>query len=558
MIDDLAQSLNDACKQLFDVNVKAELTRPEEQFGDFATNISLILGKQLDKNPREIAEQLTKHLKDKTGDLLEDVSVAGPGFINLKLSDKSLIESLQNKPKKIYLDKVVVIEYSDPNPFKVLHAGHLYTTIVGDAIANLLELVGATAHRVNYGGDVGLHVAKTMWAIIQDFGGEDPSKLEKIDSDHRADWLAEAYVKGNNAYEEADEKLIAQIKQLNKQIYDLHSNNDHESNLARLYWTCRDWSYQAFNDFYVRLGTSMEKYYPESEVADLGLNLVKENIGKVFKESNGAIIFDGEAYGLHTRVFVNQQGLPTYEAKEVGLIVKKSEDYNFDRSVVITANEQAQYMAVVYKAMEQFLPNLVKASIYIPHGMVRLVGGTKMSSRKGNIVRATDVIDVTAEASQTLVGKQADITTLGAIKYAFLKSRLGGDIIYDSHESVSLEGNSGPYLQYAHARAKSIIDKTSAEIIAISSISQLEPGERSLVLKLSQYAETIDKSVNELLPHHICSYLYELCQVFNRFYEYSRVIGDPRQDLRLALVNSYADTLKAGLGILGIEAPDKL
>ena len=180
-----------------------------------------------------------------------------------------------------------------------------------------------------------------------------------------------------------------------------------------------------------------------------------------------------------------------------------------------------------------------------------------MSSRKGNILRATDVLDAAAAANKKLTGQDNEQTVLGAVKYAFLKSRIGGDIIYDPEESVSLEGNSGPYLQYAHARARSVLRKAGSDKPAMSA-GPLELGERSLARKMSEYPEVIDKAVNELMPHHVCTYLYELAQVFNRFYENSRVIGDPRQDLRLALVGQYAATLKAGLWLLGIVAPEKM
>jgi arginyl-tRNA synthetase len=557
MQDNLIYKINDGCQKLFGIKLdRLELARPEEQFGDYSTNVALQLGKKLDQNPRQIAEALANYIKENMGDVLSDVEVAGPGFINLRLTSASLLELLKMEPEKSNRGQDIVIEYSDPNPFKVLHVGHAYTTIVGDAIANILELSGAKVHRVNYGGDVGLHVAKTIKHIISQFGGENPEKLNDISQNDRAGWLSSAYVSGNEAYENGDEAFKDEVKELNKKIYELHTTNDHESNLAKIYWTCREWSYQAFDAFYARLGTKMERYYSESSVADTGLELVKQHIGSVFQESEGAVIYDGGAEGLHTRVFINKQGLPTYEAKEVGLIVKKNDDYHYDQSIIITANEQAQYMAVVFSAMSKFMPELTQKSKYISHGMVKLSGGTKMSSRKGNIIRADTVIDITSEANKQLIGHEDTRTTLGAIKYAFLKSRLGGDLVYDPKESLSLEGNSGPYLQYAHARACSILAK--APDIKTEPTDQLDQHERSLALKLSQYNETIDNSLHDLLPHHLCTYLYELAQVFNRFYENSHVLGDPRQDLRLYLLVKYKNTLKDGLELLGIEAPDKL
>jgi arginyl-tRNA synthetase len=187
---------------------------------------------------------------------------------------------------------------------------------------------------------------------------------------------------------------------------------------------------------------------------------------------------------------------------------------------------------------------------------VKLAGGVKMSSRKGNILRAVDVLESAAEANRAATGKDDDEVVLGAIKYSFLKSRIGGDIIYDPKESVSIEGNSGPYLQYAFARACSIMKK--AEGHEGRQGTDFTPFERTLAVKISEFPEVIGVVLQEFMPHHICTYLYELTQVFNRFYENEHVIGDEREAQRLALLATYRDVLKTGLGLLGIQAPEQM
>jgi arginyl-tRNA synthetase len=505
------------------------------------------------KTPREVADLLAEKLASSS--LISKAEVAGPGFINLTVADDTLLAALRKPLPKPYAGKTVVAEYSDPNPFKILHAGHLYTSVVGDAIANLLETAGATVHRVNFGGDVGLHVAKAMWAMLQDLGGEDSSKLEQIKPEEHSEWLAACYVKGTAEYEDSDASKTA-IVSLNKRIYKIHAEKDHSSPLAQIYWTTRQWSYDYFDEFYERIGTKFEKYYPESETIELGLETVKKHTGTVFQESQGAVVFDGEKYGLHTRVFINSEGLPTYEAKDVGLMFKKWEDYHFDKSIYITGNEQEQYLSVVFKAIEQFAPELVRASEHMHHGIVKLAGGEKMSSRKGNILRAVDVLDAAQEANKQATGKDDVQITLGAVKYSFLKQRLGGDIIYDPKESVSLQGNSGPYLQYALVRAKSILSKATAA--KPTDIKSLDAGERLLARKISQYPEVLEQAVNDLLPSHVATYLYELATDFNRFYENNRVMGDSRETNRLALVAAYAWVLQKGLAILGIPTPERM
>jgi arginyl-tRNA synthetase len=437
----------------------------------------------------------------------------------------------------------------------VLHVGHLYTSIVGDAISNLLEHAGATVHRVNFGGDVGLHVGKTMWSIIDDLGGENFEKLTDIPETERSEWMARNYVKGTQAYD-SDEAAKAEIIEVNKRVYHLFELKDHESPFAQIYWTCRQWSYEYFDAFYERIGTHFEKYYPESETAPVGLATVQEQLQKgVFELSDGAVVFKGEEYGLHTRVFINSQGLPTYEAKDIGLSIKKWRDYQFDESVIITGNDIVEYMKVVLKAIEQFEPNLSRRTVHLTHGNVKLTGGVKMSSRKGNFLRAVDVLDMVAEASRAINEGADNDAILGAVKYALLKQRMGADIIFDPKESVAIEGNSGPYLQYAHARACSILAKAGE---SRGELTGLQASERNLLRKITEYPEVIERATAELMPHHICTYLYELAQKFNQFYEHNRVIDDERQAIRLVLVRHYARTLKNGLNLLGITAPDRM
>lgn len=550
MDNTISQIIYDA----FGVKTEVLLSRPDAQFGDYATNVALQLAKQLGKNPREIAEEIAIKLRE-TG-LFADVSVAGPGFINITLNDEMLLDAVSTTPALSLSGKIILVEYSDPNPFKPLHAGHLYTTLVGDTIARLVENAGATTIRLNFGGDVGLHVGKSMWAIVKNLGGENPEKLADIPEAERPAWLGDRYVEGNAAYDD-DEVAKGEIIAINKRVYQLHTDNDHDSPFAKIYWLCRQWSYDYFEALYRQLEVvPFARYIPESEVTPLGVATVSEQLkAGVYKESNGAIVYDGEKVGLHTRVFINSEGLPTYETKDVGLSLTKWRDYKFDESVIITANEQAQYMQVVIASIKEFAPEPAERTRHLTHGVVKLQGGVKMSSRKGNVVTALDIIEAARQAASGTAHGASESTVLAAVKYAFTKNRIGGDIVYDPKESVALEGNSGPYLQYAHARAHSILAKSS---LGPEKPTKLEKDERALLQKLTEYSEVVDKATQELLPHFITTYLYELAQEFNSFYEHNRVIGGDREPERLWLVECYTDKLKDGLKLLGIEAPDHM
>jgi arginyl-tRNA synthetase len=559
MKQELQASIQRAVQDLFGIEQPIVLTRPDEQFGDFATNVALQLAKQVGKNPREIADAIAAHIRNNSPEQIIDVTVAGPGFINIRLSDGALAAGMQARAEQTLLGKKVLAEYSDPNPFKPLHAGHLYTTLVGDTIARLVENAGAETIRLNFGGDVGLHAGKSMWAILHELGGEHPEKLADIPEATRPAWLGDRYVAGNNAYED-DEIAKAEIIAVNKNVYALHESGDHDSPFAQVYYTTRNWSYDYFKVLYDQLQVvPFDRYIPESEVTPLGLQTVREQLANgVFAESDGAVVFKGDDHGLHTRVFINGEGLPTYEAKDVGLSLTKWQDYHFDESIIITANEQMQYMQVVIAAIKQFAPEPAERTRHLTHGMVKLQGGTKMSSRKGNIVTALEILEAARQAGAASGTNPTEETMLAAVKYAFAKNRVGGDIVYDPLESIALEGNSGPYLQYAHARARSILRKANTEFNNTDVISDLTTDERTLVRKIGMYHEAVELATLELMPHHVCTYLYELAQTFNRFYEHNRVIDDPRQSVRLQLMQRYADTLKDGLNLLGIVAPEQM
>jgi arginyl-tRNA synthetase len=541
-------------KELFNVDVDVVFTRPDPAFGDYATNVALQLAKPVGKAPREIAEVLADRLREE--DFFSAVTVAGPGFINIRLTDEKVaalaIEMIIEAP-----ERRVLLEYSCPNPFKEVHTGHMYQTFVGDSLARLYERAGSSVYRANFGGDVGLHVAKAMWGLLKELGGEYPEKLSFIAEEGRAAWIAKAYVAGSRAYENDDQAKL-EIVALNKKVYHLHETNDHESALAQIYWTCRGWSYEYFERIYTRLGAhQFNKFYPESATMIPGMELVQGHLGDVFTESEGAIILPEEKTGLHTRVFINSHGLPMYEAKDLGVILLEAQDFTYDKRIIITGNEQAEYMKVVFAALRLIDPELGAKQTHVANGTVRFGDGKKMSSRLGNVATAIDVVNVAGDAVQAESELTRGQIALGALKYSLLKNRVGGDIAFDLEQSVSLEGNSGPYLQYAAVRAGSILAKAAANGEALV-ISELDEYERALAWELAQYGGAINSALADSSPHHLCSYLYSLSQAFNRFYEHSPVLGNEREAIRIALVRRYHTVLVEGLGLLGIDVPERM
>jgi len=586
-------------------NVEAEINlveAPKDTGADFATNIAMNLAKNLKRNPMQIAEEV----REKTLELdvadereISEIEIAKPGFINIKLSDdfyKLELEKyqknfLENISQNEYLEKTVICEFSDPNPFKILHVGHLYTSMVGDAISRIVEFAGGNVVRANFGGDVGLHVAKNMYALLQ----HKDEINDLMTTTEKAELLSKTYVEGATVYEE-DEVAKEKIVEINKKIYRIAEAGDSivaeleglierdasratldELELAKVYFWGRKASYQYFKDFYKKIGVKFDRYYPESTVAAKGLEMVTKGLGDgVYEESDGAIVFKGEKYGLHTRVFINKNGLPTYEAKDVGLIFTKWEDYHFDKSIIITGNDIIDYMKVVLKSVEQYAPELSKRTLHLTHGQVKLPGREKMSSRKGNFLKAVDVIELIREE---LIKVQEELSQnkgepnpeevdlrilLGAIRYAFLKYKVGGDIVFDVKESVSMTGNSGPYLQYSAVRAQKVLGKILESQVEKTNkkVEQKEwtlvVVEKNLIKKIMQYKNVLGEVVGELSPSKLCTYLYEIAQDFSRFYENVQVVGSEYEVERGAIVLAYLKVLTHGLSILGIEIPEKM
>jgi arginyl-tRNA synthetase len=424
-----------------------------------------------------------------------------------------------------------MVEYTDPNPFKEFHIGHLMSNSIGEAVSRIIEWNGAEVKRANYQGDVGIHVAKAVWAMKNGVS------------------FAEAYACGNKAYEE-NESDKKEIEELNKKIYE---GSDPE--ISATYQSGRDESLKSFEKIYERLGTKFDFYFFESETAGIGKKIVEENKGKIFEESDGAIVFRAENVdpSLHTRVFINSQGLPTYEAKDLGNAVNKYDKYKYTKSVVVTGNEIRDYFRVILAALKLINPKLAMSTKHLPHGMLRLPTG-KMSSRTGDVITAESLIE---DVKEKVKGNEQ--VAIGAIKYTILRSNIGGDIIFDVDKSVSTEGDSGVYLQYTHARANSVLEKAkeAGTMIYHSVVEEREvhPVERLLY----RFPEIIERAEKELAPHYITTYLTELAGAFNNFYAHEQVIGDTKESgYRLAIVQAAKVVLKNGLAVLGIPAPERM
>jgi arginyl-tRNA synthetase len=446
-----------------------------------------------------------------------------------------------------------MVEYTDPNPFKPFHIGHLMSNAIGESISRLVEFQGAKTVRACYQGDVGLHVAKAIYGM----------QKVKEGSNYIA-YLGDAYVFGAKEYED-DPGAKQEIDQLNKIIFDKS-----DKKIEEMYKKGREESLKHFELIYKKLGTKFDRYFFESEVAKSGLEIVKDYLTQnVFEVSDGAVVFRGDKHGLHTRVFINSQGLPTYETKELGLTKLKFKEVNPDTSIVITANEQSDYFKVVLEAMRHIDTNIAERTKHIAHGMLRFADG-KMSSRKGNVITGESLISAVEAMVHKKIeereletfekNKIAEMVAIGAIKYSVLRQATGGDIIFDFEKSISFEGDSGPYLQYSYVRANSILEKAKKEGIEPAR-PLVAPEETTLVERLlSRFPEVVSRAGAEYAPHLIATYLIELASAFNSFYANNQIVNKEDKDsaYKVAITSAFASVMKNGLWLLGIEAPTKM
>ncbi len=567
---EIEQVINDALKSL---NLESRgfiVEHPDLKMGDYSTNVAIKHGHK---------DELFQYIDAHKPNSVEKVELAGPGFINFYLSKEFFKKSLgeiiekgevfgKGEHAKGYK---VMVEHTQPNPFKALHIGHMMNNTIGEAISRIIQWNGADVRTATYHGDVGLHVAKAVYGLEQvllqrEHYQEVKKRVEAGASEglvlleDTREALKHIYASGNLMYE-SDENAKKEILLINKKIYE-----GKDPWIMFLYKAGRQASLAQFEELYVLLGSKFDYHFYESESGDIGKEVVLKNTPNIFEESDGAVVYKGEKVGLHTRVFLNSEKLPTYEAKEIGLVQIKSEKFAFDNSLTITGNEQDAFFQVVEAATGEVFPNLKGKIEHKGHGMLRLPTG-KMSSRTGDVITAETLIEMVAEKIKSVMEKTdrvsgpvaekdtAEKIAIGAIKYMILRSNIGSDIIFDIEKSVSTEGDSGVYLQYAHARANSILEKAGRK----GSVEGERKNTHEIEKLLYRFPEIVERAGAEYAPNYVINYVTELASAFNNFYAHEPVLEEsPESAYRLAIVEAFKIVMRNSLNILGIPAPERM
>lgn len=565
----------------------------DSQFGDYSTNVALVAAKKAGKNPMELAEKIVSELGIRNQELkiFNEIHVAKPGFINFWISSDSLLTSLNHssKPETEMSGKKIMVEFAHPNTHKEMHIGHMRTLITGESLSRLLESIGADVYRANYQGDIGPHVAKAMFGIqelMRNMEKEQGKNYNEIfeeimkwSNKDKAHFLGRGYAEGVKLYE--SDKLVREIDEVNAFLYQKCAGGkitsllrkEEQKKLWNLYRETRQWSLDYYDEFYERFYTKFNRLFFESEMVAEGPRIVNENIGKVFEKSGDTVIFPGEKYGLHTRVFITAKGYPTYEGKEMANAYTEYQAFQFDKKIHVVANEQVGYFKVVFKALELIDPErFAGKQEHLSMGMVQLKD-RKMSSRTGDVLTVDWLLDQIKERIERVVDegrissedkKQTiEQIVIGAVKYSVLKVSATQDVVFDIESSVSLDGNSGPYLQYTYARTQSVLRKVKSEKLKAKSLSEdfiLKAEERNVLRLLVRFPEIVEEAAVRYSPNILCTYLFELAQAFNFFYQKLPILksDENARDFRLQLTDKTGDVLKQGLSLLGIAAPNQM
>ena len=542
-------------------------TPPNPDLGDLALPCFEI-GKRKGKNPVEVAKEIESKVNSPDGGLkskvIDDVRAVGP-FVNFFLNGQEVAKLVLPEVNEKFgrhsfgNDKKIMVEFGCPNPLKVFHLGHLKNLITGEAIVRILQNMGYSVIRANYQGDVGLHVAKALWGIFNWLDQFEDSK--KMSLEDRIAFLGKAYAHGAKHFE-AGETAKEEILAYNNKVY------THDVTIQTVYQTARQWSLEYFDSIYKKLGSHFDKLYFESEVTLRGAALVFEFLKKdIFKKSQGAIIFEGSRYGLHDRVFLNSEGFPTYEAKELALAEMRYNEFHPDSIIHVVGKEQTEYFKVVFKALEFVVPESGGKEVHLPGGFLRLKGG-KMSSRTGNVIagdQLIELVDTRVRGIMTKSDHKENEDTIrkitnAVLKYSLLKVDVRSDVVFDMEESVSTSGDSGPYLLYTIARIKSILRKAITILPKTTIPVEINVNEKKLLLRLSLFPEVTKEAGETFDPARIARYIFSLAQEFQAFYDICPVLqaDETTRSFRLEIIHCVEQVMTRGLYLLGIEPVEEM
>ncbi len=591
LVEETCHAISNLFGQVIDpLSLTVQKTRPEFE-GDL-TLVVFPITRFSKKSPEETATMLGRYLIERVNDI-ESFNVV-KGFLNLLIrNDYWLNFYLANAQEPRYGtsgqtgESPVIIEYSSPNTNKPLHLGHVRNNLLGWSLAEILKASGRQVVKVNLVNDRGIHICKTMLAYRQWADNADPSKAGKKGDK----FVGDLYVKFEQANKQEIGNLVAsgmseeeayRRSPLTLKAMDLLQKwEQHDEEVKSLWSKMNGWVYEGFDQTYQRLGVDFDKIYYESDTYLLGKELVEEGLkkGVFFKKDDGSVWVDLKDFNLDEKLLLRADGTSVYITQDLGTAQLRYDDYRPGKLFYVVGNEQIYHFDVLKNVLKLLGREWAEHITHISYGMVELPQG-KMKSREGTVVDADDLMDEmyeTAKKTTTELGKLDnpddtewnelfEMLGIGALKYFILKVDPKKNILFNPQESIDFNGNTGPFIQYTHARIRSLLRKARSRGLkpfqsGPQQIHGLLPMEKDILKQLYGFPDAVSEAADNLSPAIIANYCYELARKYNQFYQEIPVLREQEENLvsfRLGLSQFTGQVIKKGMGLLGIQVPEKM
>ncbi len=563
-----------------------QINKTKSEFDGDYTVVMFSLLKPLGKSPDALGNELGKHLTDNFSSLFTSFNII-KGFLNLTVTDSYWLTILTKHYNDVCFgkgevkNKKVMIEYSSPNTNKPLHLGHLRNNFLGWSIAEIFKTSGYETIKTCIVNDRGIHICKSMIAWQLFANGATPQST-KTKGDH---FVGDYYVKFNDACKLEIEKLISEgvdkataekeaplMKATQQMLLDWEAG---KPEVIQLWKEMNSWVYAGFDETYKRIGSDFDKAYYESNTYLLGKKTVEEGLQKhVFiQKEDHSVWIDLTADGLDEKIVQRKDGTSVYMTQDIGLAQQKYDEYKIDQSIYVIGDEQNYHMKVLQLICKKLGLPYADGIFHLSYGMVELPTG-KMKSREGTVVDADDLLDEMERVAQQKteeLGKVKDFTTdelkelyktisIGALKFYLLRVDPKKKMIFNPEESIDFHGYTGPFIQYTHARIKSILKKVTGN--KQSEVSKtLLPLEKELMIELESFPSIVEQACNEHDPSHLANYIYNIAKTYNSFYTEHSVMNaesDDKKQLRLLICELTANVIASGMQMLGIKVPERM
>jgi len=588
-MDFIIEAVVKAVKTLYQTELSAadvNLQPTRKEFEGQVTIVTFPFTKFSRKSPEQTGAEIGEFLKNE----VKEISAFNviKGFLNISLADGYWLDKFYNeilpddfagfKPN----GKKVMVEYSSPNTNKPLHLGHVRNNLLGYSVAEILKADGYDVIKSNLVNDRGIHICKSMLAWQKFGNGETPESTGEK-GDHL---VGKYYVLFDKEYkrqidelksfgqtEEEAKKNAPIIKEAQEMLQQWEAGKEEVINLWKM---MNLWVYDGFGKTYDALGVNFDKFYYESETYLLGKDIVKEGLekGVFFKKEDGSVWIDLTADGLDQKLVRRSDGTSVYMTQDLGTAEEKYKNFHMDDSIYVVGNEQDYHFKVLFLILEKLGKPWAKGLYHLSYGMVDLPSG-KMKSREGTVVDADDLIaemEQTAKEQTEALGKVANYSEaektklyhtigMGALKYFLLKVDPKKRLLFDPNESVDFQGHTGPFIQYTHARIRSVLSRVEVFNNQRITVESLGAEERDLILVINQFPETISQAAAAHSPAVIANYVYEVAKAFNKFYHEKSILqaeDETTKQFRLQLSSATAQVIKKAMGLLGIEVPERM